>query len=186
MRVWFAFRVWQSGERLLPNRAAIQREGWGFVIRCSLLFVLIALVLFLCLHRVTWRSFALALPHWLRWAGFALGLASLGLWTWTHAALGQLWSAQLEIRAAHRLITTGPYARVRHPMYTAILGWLVGLGLVIANWIPLAVTALVAIFLGLRVQREEQMMVERFGDEYREYMKRTGRFLPLWRISSNI
>jgi len=71
-------------------------------------------------------------------------------------------------------------------MYTAILGWLVGLGLVIANWIPLAVTALVAIFLGLRVQREEQMMVERFGDEYREYMKRTGRFLPLWRISSNI
>jgi protein-S-isoprenylcysteine O-methyltransferase Ste14 len=179
MRLWFAFRVSQAGERLLPDRAAIQREGWGFVMRCVLSIFLVALVSLLCLHRVSLRGFGLALPDWLRWAGFALGLASLGLWTWTHVALGQLWSAQLQLHADHHLVITGPYARVRHPMYTAILGWLLGLGLVTANWIPLAFTALVAVFLGLRAPREEQMMLERFGDQYRQYMKRTGRFLPV-------
>jgi protein-S-isoprenylcysteine O-methyltransferase Ste14 len=57
---------------------------------------------------------------------------------------------------------------------------MVSLGLLIANWIPLAFTALVAVYLWLWVQREEQMMLERSGDEYREYMKRTGRFFPQW------
>lgn len=63
-------------------------------------------------------------------------------------------------------------------MYAAILVWAMSLGFVIANWIPIifAVSA-VAIFVA-RVPREEQMMLDRFGDEYREYMKKTGRFLP--------
>jgi protein-S-isoprenylcysteine O-methyltransferase Ste14 len=181
MRVWFDFRVWQAGERLMPDRAAIRREGWRVLaVRCLLALLLIALVLSLCFHRANLRQFGLSLPDWLRWAGFALGLASLGLWTWTHVALGRFWSAQLQLRAAHRLITNGPYARMRHPMYTAILGWMVSLGLMIGNWIPLAFGALVAVWLRLRVPREEQMMLERFGDEYREYMKRTGRFFPVW------
>jgi protein-S-isoprenylcysteine O-methyltransferase Ste14 len=118
MRVWFAFRVWPAGERLLPDRAAIHREGWqGFAVRCVLFLLLVALVLSLCFHRANLRWFVLPLLGWLRWAGFALGLASLGLRTWTHAALGRFWSAQLQLRAAHRLITSGPYARIRHPMY---------------------------------------------------------------------
>jgi protein-S-isoprenylcysteine O-methyltransferase Ste14 len=123
---------------------------------------------------------ALPLPFWLRWTGFALGLASLGLWTWTHVALGTLWSAQLQLRANHRLVASGPYALIRHPMYTAILAWATSLGFVIANWIPIIFAVWVAVILVARVSREEQMMLEQFGDPYREYMKRTGRFLPKW------
>jgi len=135
------------------------------------------------LHRLSARQLALPLPVWLRCVGIALGLASLGLCTWTHVALGRLWSAQLQLRTAHRLVTDGPYSRIRHPMYTAIFGWIVSLGLVMVSWIPLIIAAWVAVIFATRAPREEQMMLERFGDEYRAYMKRTGRFFPLWGIT---
>ena len=64
-------------------------------------------------------------------------------------------------------------------MYSAILGWMLSLGLVAANWIPLACAALVAMNFLLRIQGEEKMMLQQFGEEYRDYMKRTGRLLPV-------
>jgi len=181
MRAWFAFRVRQAGEPLLPDRAAVRREGWlVFSIRCVGFLLLLVLIVLLLSHRLGAPTLSLPLPLCLRGAGFGLGLASLGLWTWTHVALGRFWSAQLQLRAGHRLVTRGPYSRIRHPMYTAILGWVLSLGLVIANWAALLFARWTAVILVTRIPREEQMMLERFGDEYREYMKRTGRFLPRW------
>ena len=184
MRGWFAFRVRRAGERLMPDRAAIRREGWGvFAIRGAAFLFFIALSVLLALHRIRIQKLVFPLPVWLRWAAFVLGLASLGLWTWTHVELGRLWSAQLQLRTGHRLIASGPYSRIRHPMYTAILGWATSLGFVIGNWVPLFLAAWAVVILVARVPREEQMMLEKFGDEYREYMKRTGRFFPRWRTS---
>jgi protein-S-isoprenylcysteine O-methyltransferase Ste14 len=85
----------------------------------------------------------------------------------------------VQLRPGHRLITHGPYARIRHPMYSAIVGWLMSLGLVGANWIALLLAALGALNFMLRIQGEEKMMLQQFGDEYRQYMKRTGRLLPV-------
>ena len=182
MRVWFVFRLQQAGERFLPDRTALQREGWRIAaIRGLGFLLLVALLVLLSLHRISLQRLVVPLPPWLRWAGFTLGLASLGLWHWTHLALGRFWSPQVQLRAVHRLVTSGPYSRMRHPMYTAILGWAVGLGFVIASWVLVLFAAWVAAILVLRVPREERMMLEQFGDEYRGYMKRTGRFLPRWR-----
>jgi protein-S-isoprenylcysteine O-methyltransferase Ste14 len=181
MRIWFAIRVRRAGERLMPDRAAIRREGWRiYAIRLFVFLLLLAFIVLLVLNPPWKPKLDLPLPFWLRWAGFAFGLASLGFWTWTHVVLGTLWSAQLQLRTNHRLITSGPYSRIRHPMYTAILVWVTSLGFVIANWVPIIFAVLVAVILVARVPREEQMIVERFGDEYREYMKRAGRFLPKW------
>jgi protein-S-isoprenylcysteine O-methyltransferase Ste14 len=179
MRIWFAIRVWRAGERLTPDQAAIRREGgrlYGIRVVFFLLFV--ALILLSALNPAWMPKLDFSLPFWVRWAGLALGLASLGLWSWTHVALGTLWSAQLQLRANHRLVTSGPYYRIRHPMYTAILIWAASLGFLIANWVPFLFAVLVVLFLVGRVPREEEMMIEQFGDEYREYMKRTGRFFP--------
>ena len=179
MRVWFANRVRRAGERLLPDQAAIRREGWRiYCIRLLVLLLLIAMIVLLTRNPSWWRKLDLPLPFWMRWAGFALGLASLGLWTWTHVALGSLWSAQLQLRANHRLVDSAPYSRIRHPMYTAILVWATSLGFVIGNWVPIILAAGAAVILVARVPREEQMMIEQFGDEYQAYMMRTGRFLP--------
>ena len=181
MRIGFAIRVCRAGERLLPDQAAIRREGWRIYAIRSLGFLLIVgLIVLLARNPSWWRRLDFPLPFWLRWAGFALGLASLGLWTWTHVALGTLWSAQLQLRANHRLVTCGPYSQVRHPMYAAILVWATSLGFVMANWVPIIFAVSAGLLLVVRVPREEQMMLEQFGDEYREYMNRTGRFIPKW------
>ena len=180
MRGWFGFRVWRTGERLLPDRAAMQREGvWAHVIECVFFLLLAALIVQLCFRGGSLQRFAFPAPSWLRWIGFALGITSVGLFAWTHAVLGRFWSTALQLRTGHRLITAGPYARIRHPMYSAILGWMLSLGLVAGSWVPLVFAALCALNFILRIRREEQMMLQQFGDEYREYMKRTGRLFPV-------
>ena len=181
MRFWFGFRVWRTGERLLPDRAALQREGFWTVTLDRLFSLLLAVVVLLWFLGDSLRSLAFPAPDWLRWAGLGLGMTSVGLFAWTHAVLGRFWSTTLQLRPDHRLITAGPYARIRHPMYSAILGWIISLGLVGANWIAFVLAALGTLIVLLRTQgEEEKMMLDQFGEEYREYMKRTGRLLPIW------
>jgi protein-S-isoprenylcysteine O-methyltransferase Ste14 len=179
MRIGFAIRVRRAGERFLPDRAAIQREGWGiYGIRSVGFLLLVVLVVLLFRHPGWWQKLAFPLPSWVRWVALFSGLVSLGFWTWTHVALGALWSAQLQLRANHQLVMRGPYSRIRHPMYTAFLGWAASLGLVAANWAAVFLPLCAAVVLVARIPREERMMLGQFGDEYRDYMKRTGRLLP--------
>jgi protein-S-isoprenylcysteine O-methyltransferase Ste14 len=132
--------------------------------------------------------------RWLRFADYPLtartktrmgcigaALYAAGLWLFwrSHHDLGANWSPSLEIGAQHTLITRGVYRRVRHPMYAA--QWLMGLGqtLLLPNWI--AGWSSLASFLPLylsRVPNEERMMLDHFGEGYREYMAHTGRILP--------
>jgi protein-S-isoprenylcysteine O-methyltransferase Ste14 len=182
MRFWFGFRVWRTGERLTAERGARQREGvWTHVVGYVFHLLLGALVLYLWLQGGSLRRFAFPAPDWLRWAGVGLGITSVGLFAWTHQTLGHLWSSYLQLRPGHRLITHGPYARIRHPMYSAILGWITSLGLVTANWTPFLFAALGTLNVILRIEGEEKMILEQFGDDYRQYMERTGRLLPMIR-----
>jgi protein-S-isoprenylcysteine O-methyltransferase Ste14 len=179
MRVYFALRVRQAGERVMPDREAVQREGWVmFAVRVVMFFLLLG---WLALYAInpTWLGvLSVPFPDWLRWVGFALGLASLGFWSWTQVALGKEWSPQLQLREEHHLVTTGPYSRIRHPLYTAMLGYGISLALVTANWVFTALAVLVIAGLFARIPKEEQMMIEEFGEEYKAYMQRTGRFFP--------
>ena len=179
MRIYFALRVRQAGERVMPDRQAVEREGRAmFAARVLMFFLLLAWLALYAINPPWMEVLSVPFPGWLRWVGFVLGLASLGFWAWTQVALGKEWSPQLQLREEHHLVTTGPYARVRHPLYTAMLGWGASVALVTANWvfIVLAVVAIVGLFA--RVPREEQMMIEEFGEEYKAYMQRTGRFFP--------
>ena len=179
MRVYFAVRVRYAGERLMPDRQAVEREGGGMFAARAALFL--ALITWLVLYGIAppWmKALSLPLPAWLRWAGFALGLASLGFWTWTQVALGELWSAQLQLRQEHHLVTGGPYSRIRHPLYTGMFGYGAGLALVTANWVFIFLAVAVIAGSLARVPREEQMLIGEFGEEYKAYMQRTGRFFP--------
>jgi protein-S-isoprenylcysteine O-methyltransferase Ste14 len=179
MRGYFSYQVRRAGERLLPDRAAVEREGKGsFAIRFVGFFLLMGFLVLYGIHPAWLQRIEFALPPWLRWAGFGLGLVSLAFWTWVQAELGKHWSAQLQLREEHHLVTSGPYARIRHPLYTAMLGWAVSLALVTANWVFVLMVVLTLAMLVSRTPKEEQMMIDEFGDEYREYMRRTGRFFP--------
>lgn len=97
----------------------------------------------------------------------------------THKELGRNWSISLEIREKHELISTGPYALIRHPMYTSFLLMALGQAFLIANWVVgLAGLVGFAILFFLRVDKEERMMLEIFGTRYRDYMERTKRLIP--------
>jgi protein-S-isoprenylcysteine O-methyltransferase Ste14 len=179
MRVSFAVRVRRAGERLMPDRRAIEREGpVMFAARVLLFFLLLAWLALYAIDPAWIGVLSIPLPGWLRWAGFALGLASLGFWTWTQVALGTQWSPQLQLREEHHLVTTGPYAHVRHPLYAAMTVYGLSLALVSANWVFVILAAAVGIGMAIRIPREEQMMIEEFGEEYRAYMRRTGGLVP--------
>ena len=115
-------------------------------------------------------------------AGVVVMLAGLRLFWRSHADLGQNWSVTLELNADHRLVTQGLYREVRHPMYASFLVLGVGQALLVANWIAgLSGLASVALLMAVRLPREEAMMIEQFGDEYRDYRRRVGAVLPRWR-----
>lgn len=179
MRIYFALRVRWSGEQVMPDPQAIEREGRGmFAIRVIVFFILIAFLVLYAIN-VSWMKFLLVpFPGWLRWCGFALGLCTLIFWVWTQSALGKEWSPQLQLRQEHRLVTSGPYARIHHPIYTATMSIGVAFALVTANWVFMALALAAIIMIVIRVPREEQMMMEQFGEEYKTYMRKTGRFFP--------
>lgn len=116
----------------------------------------------------------------LGWIGLVLMIAALAVLYETHRELGRNWSVTLDTRKKHKLIDTGLYAYVRHPMYTGF--WLLAFAQagLMANWVAgLAGIVGWGILYFLRVGREEQLMVETFGDDYRDYMRRTKRVIPL-------
>lgn len=97
----------------------------------------------------------------------------------THKELGRNWSITLEIRDKHELISGGPYAFVRHPMYTSFMLMGLGQAFLLSNWIAgLAGLIGFAVLFFLRVDKEERMMLEIFGPPYRDYMDRTKRLVP--------
>ena len=179
MRIVFTLRVRLAGERVMPDRAAVKREGkLQFAVRVFSFFTLLGLLGAYAFFPGSLSAFSFPIPEALRWLGFLLGLAGLGIWIRAQIALGREWSPQLQLREKHRLVTAGPYARMRHPIYSGMMVWAGGLALTSANWIFVAIALLVGAVFFVRVPREEQMMIDEFGDEYREYMKRTGRVLP--------
>ncbi|OGO51147.1 MAG: hypothetical protein A2148_07120 [Chloroflexi bacterium RBG_16_68_14] len=127
-------------------------------------------------HRIRWAT--LPTPTWSRWLGAALGIVTIPLFFWTHRALGSNWSADLVIKKGHTLVTSGPYRWARHPMYTSIFGFSLAVSLLSANWVIGLVGLVTSILSAARVDKEEALMLDEFGEEYRAYMERTGRFLP--------
>jgi protein-S-isoprenylcysteine O-methyltransferase Ste14 len=113
------------------------------------------------------------------WLGVLFAIAALLLFQMTHRALGRNWSVSLQLRKDHQLITTGIYRKIRHPMYTAFWLWAIAQACLLPNWFA-GLAGLVGfgiLFFG-RIGREERMMLQTFGDDYRKYMSRTYRVIP--------
>lgn len=121
----------------------------------------------------------LSLPGWAQATGAVLGITSLPLIAWVQAALGSNFSTTLHLRAEHTLVTGGPYRWIRHPMYTVLYVHLIGVFLLTENWLIGGVfIGALTLIISLRIRNEEATMVDKFGEAYRQYMRRTGRFIP--------
>ena len=124
-------------------------------------------------HRFAPRSTAMAV------AGAIITAIGLGLAAWARFVLGRNWSAAVSLKESHELIRTGPYARIRHPIYSGIILGLLGTALAVGEWRALVAMAVLSLsYLLIKARKEERLLAREFGPAFQEYRSHTGMFLP--------
>lgn len=172
-----AYYRWQaarSGESI-----SRQDEGYlfAFVLRLAGITLWLATLGYLIVpERLSWAS--LPLPSIVRWCGLVVGLGCALLMRWTLSSLGKNLTDTVVTRQAATLVTTGPYRWVRHPFYMTAALLMSSVTVLAANWFLGLMSLIVLVLLAVRTPQEEAKLLERFGDDYRAYMTRTGRFWP--------
>jgi protein-S-isoprenylcysteine O-methyltransferase Ste14 len=156
------------------------REGFGWVqilISIGIIGMFISLLVygFMPLWLV-W--FPLPLPSIVRWMGVILGFSCVPFLVWIHRQLGRSYSPELAIKKDQVLVTSGPYSRIRHPMYTVFILFTLGILLVSSNLFVTIFGLLIILMLYPNAKQEERMLLNKFGDRYQDYMNRTGLFFP--------
>ena len=186
--LWIVFagtRIYYRSKRIAPQYKGEEQPkgkerlgGWaGIMLSIGILGMLASVILYL----VAWPfvlGFQLPIPSIIRWFGVVVGFCSVPLLIWIHRALGKYYAAQLELKEEHQLITGGPYSRVRHPMYTIFILFTSSMGFITANLLVILFCLLVVFSFPFIARKEESMLVSLFGEEYKEYMRWTGRFFP--------
>ena len=126
-----------------------------------------------------WMAWSqMGVSDWIRWLGVGIGIACIGLIYWLFSSIGSGITPTSATRRQHTLVTSGPYRWVRHPLYTVGTSLFISFGMIADNWFITMLGILTFIVMAMRTPKEEANLIEKFGDEYREYMKHTGRFLP--------
>ncbi len=103
--------------------------------------------------------------------GAAIATAGLGFSVWARVHLGEYWSGNVTLKEGHRLIRSGPYALVRHPIYTGILGGMVGSAVALDQVRGVLAVALLTFSFVRKLRHEEKWLTEEFGEEYLRYKR---------------
>lgn len=174
--VFYRIRSQRSGERL--DR---RKEGWPILIGVRLTGLLIIACTIAWLTNPAlfgWASWPI--PEVVRWAGVA-GFALTVFWLiWIFHTLGRNLTDTVVTRRDAYLVASGPYRLVRNPMYVGVLTLGLALGLALGTWLLPVASLLIFTLFVIRTRTEEHYLIERFGDQYRDYMARVGRFFPKW------
>jgi protein-S-isoprenylcysteine O-methyltransferase Ste14 len=178
MVAWVAAAVYMWASALRANRIK-RREG--FLLSVLDWTLLIGGYVFLFSHApiVDPRN-----PHFiaprpaLEFAGVAFTYLGMSLLIWSRVHLGRYWSAVVALKKDHRLIQTGPYRAVRHPLYAGIILASMGVGLCVTTWSSLVGIALLATCFERRAHKEDALLASEFGAEFEAYRQRTGRLIP--------
>ena len=112
------------------------------------------------------------------WTGTALVVLGLAFSVWARMHLGRNWSGTVTVKQEHELVRGGPYARVRHPIYTGLLLAFIGTAIARGEWRGVLAVLIVIAALWRKLRLEERWMSETFGDQYRDYRKHTAALIP--------
>jgi protein-S-isoprenylcysteine O-methyltransferase Ste14 len=172
--IYHRIRAAQSGDKLDRTK-----EGWPILIGIRLMGLITFGSTIVWIWNPEWFAWAAyPIPDWARWigvGGFSLGVTWL---IWMFISLGSNLTDTVVTRRDAHFVEHGTYRYVRNPMYTGILMVGTSLGLALGTWlVPLAATAMF-LMLARRTRTEEAYLIARFGDQYRNYMSRVGRFFP--------
>ena len=127
-------------------------------------------------HWMAWSK--IGLPDPVRWIGVGVGILCVPGIYWLFSSIGSGITPTSATRKEHKLVTHGIYRWIRHPLYTIGSALFISFGTMADNWFIAGMGVMAFILMAIRTPKEEANLIEKFGDEYREYMKHTGRFLP--------
>lgn len=160
-------------------KKAIRRESWipGMTHRVPLI---IACILIFAQNGLAPGLARPVLPPAMatQLGGVAVALLGIGFAIWARVHLGTMWSSTVTLKSEHKLIQSGPYALVRHPIYTGVLVALVGTAVTIGTLQAFLSLPMFAFSLILKLSQEEQLMAATFGTEHAAYRRRVKRLIP--------
>ena len=172
--LYYRIRSQATGERL--DR---RQEGWFILLTLRPVALIAMAGVVTLVIDPSWMAWSrVELAPGLRWAGVGFGGAAGLLLIWVFHSLGPNLTDTVVTRQNHTLVTRGPYRFVRHPLYLAAGLAVTAAALMTASWFPALTGLLVLTLIVVRTDREEANLIRRFGDDYRRYMRTTGRFLP--------
>ncbi|WP_067664735.1 methyltransferase family protein [Nocardia miyunensis] len=157
-------KIWHFARTLLP-------EPW-MIAGIVVLGVVIHLLPQHIWDPITWKVAVL------QGFGAILIIAAAVLMVWARLALGTMWAGRPMIQQDHQLRTGGPYQLVRHPIYTGLLGLMIGLTLTAGFGSSIVLLVFVTGWLLRRVRVEDNMLIDTFGDDYRSYRQRVPALVP--------
>lgn len=183
--LWIAVAVWAIPEWIgtyfqrSERGAARHDRGSQAVLVAGMIVAMVAAIA--CVNAVPRATIAWRQPL-VFWLGIALMLAGIAFRWYAIRVLGRFFTRDVATRAGQTVIAHGPYRLIRHPSYSGALATTLGLGLALTNWLALLILVAAALIgFGYRVHVEERALCTALGEPYREYMKRTRRFIPyLW------
>jgi protein-S-isoprenylcysteine O-methyltransferase Ste14 len=175
---WITFLIyWQIKAANTKDTQRLEPAGSRILRAVTILIAIILLsttrIPLPWLYRPLWRA-----GFWPFWLGAALAVGGLLFSVWAREHLGRNWSRSVSIKRDHELITSGPYAVVRHPIYTGILTGFVGFAIDISEVRGFVVFVLFFLVFWAKLSMEEQWMSSQFGEAYAKYVHRTAALVP--------
>jgi protein-S-isoprenylcysteine O-methyltransferase Ste14 len=176
--IWAVFGIFWLLAAFIQKRT-VRRQSVGSRVS-QLAIILLALTPFFVID----RRFEILYRHVtpdsrvIQYLGILLLLIGCGFAVWARVTLGGNWSGMVTVKENHALITHGPYAWVRHPIYTGILLALVGTALALGTLVTMLEVPLIALALWLKLRTEEKLMFETFGEQYMEYRQQVKALVP--------
>ena len=177
---WFAMPAWQQrawGPNPRPANRVSDRP-WARLFHHALtatafIFLFVPQTVVGPLHR-----HFLPASYAVRLIGLAITIAGLGLAVWARQHLAENWSSRVRIRVGHELIRTGPYARLRHPIYCGVLLGVIGTAIAVGRWRAIVSVFIILISYCIKARREDAMLAREFGEAWVEHRRHAGFLLP--------
>ncbi|HYM79685.1 MAG TPA: isoprenylcysteine carboxylmethyltransferase family protein [Candidatus Dormibacteraeota bacterium] len=179
---WYVFVAYWAISWLRVNRTKAREKSVDRLITLVVVVIAYNLLFSNWLRIGPLRLRFVPQEHRIAWAGIALTWVGVAVAIWARYCLGVYWSARVTLKEGHQLISSGPYALVRHPIYTGMLLGAVGTTLVVGEWRGVVAVVLLLAAHTRKAMREESLLTTEFGEQYNCYRQRTGFLFPrLWK-----
>jgi protein-S-isoprenylcysteine O-methyltransferase Ste14 len=175
---WYAFAAYWAISALRVNRTKAAERSIDRLLTLAMMIVAFVLLFYDHLPTSPLDRRFVPVESRIVWAGISLTTIGIAIAIWARYCIGQYWSARVTLKEDHRLIRSGPYRWVRHPIYTGMLLGALGRAFTIGEWRGVVAVALILVAHSLKAKREEFLLSQEFGEEYASYRRETGFLFP--------